>query len=145
MLALGWALVGTAGLARAQSCSREGDFGTRCRLTLSQPRTFTLEARAIVSPQSAPHRGAIAISVDGQPCPATQSVGRKRLVARCPVALSAAEHVIAAQVGAQETPVRDVVLFMRPNARLASLPREAGDLYPKGTPASARRFRLWPF
>lgn len=139
---LAWLLV-AAVPAHAQSCARQTDEDTTCRLMLSQARTFTVQASAeFVSrtPQPAP----MTITVNGQPCRGPRYKSRSVTRGKCRILFPTTASVIEARVDGQGVHTKGVAITLTPNGRLASLPREAGDLYPKG---SRDRFWLnfWPF
>jgi hypothetical protein len=123
------ALLLSAGAATAQSCAQETPGVTRCRLVVSEPRSFTVDAGALLAARTET-RASLVITVDGRPCLAFQNSRRDRVLASCDVQLTAATHVVeAAVVGATATP-RGVGVRLEPSPRLAELPREAATLNP---------------
>lgn len=128
--------------AGAQTCVSEGQAATSCRFVLSQPRAFTVEAGADYAGPPAPGRAGVSLRVDGRPCVGEQLKLRRRVIARCQVRLPAAVHLVQATADGVGGP-QGVGVRLLPNPRLAALPRETGDLYPR--PARRRRlFGLLP-
>lgn len=118
-----------AGHAFAQSCVHDSAMATHCRFLLSEPRTFTVAAGAKLDPgASSPE---VVIAVDGRPCEAPQLRRRRSVVKWCRLVLPSSEHVIVARVDPPTAGIREVDVLLFPNPRLAELPREARDLYPR--------------
>jgi hypothetical protein len=124
-------LLVSAGALHAQSCAQQTDADTTCRLMLSAPRTFTVEAQAqfVGRPAGAPK---MVISVNGRPCRGPKYATRALSWGRCSIDFPAAESVVEARVEGQGVHTQGVAITLTPNGRLGALPREAGDLYPKG-------------
>ena len=132
---LAWALMvgllGTAGAVHAQSCAPKGDAGTVCRLVLSEPRTFTVRAWTTLSQRARrpPH---IAIKVNGAPCRGIWYSTNWRARSQCRVRFPATTSVIdVLAYGPDGVHTRGVNVTLSSDDSLASLPRDARDLYPK--------------
>ena len=119
------------GLARAQSCVRESEASTRCRILLSQPRAFTVQAGVSLAGARGRGPATLTIEVDGRPCLQAALVPLSRLSGRCTAALPPGEHAVVAAIATRSGRPLGVGVELLPNARLAALPREAGDLFPE--------------
>ena len=116
---------------RAQSCVREDQATTRCRIMLSQPRAFTVEGGADLAGAQGRGSATLTIEVDGRPCLRAEMILLRRLSGRCRAVLSVGEHTIAAMVTTSSGRPLGVGVDLRPSARLATLPHDYGDLVPK--------------
>jgi len=132
----------SAGSANAQSCTY-GVGVTQCRLMLSQPRRFAIEADATRTGGRKPAPSTLALDIDGKPCRVSGPTRLQSFRAVCTLELTAAEHVATARLTSQDPAAELVTLTVSPSSRLAALPREDKDLYPKGSHPGLKRF--WPF
>lgn len=132
------ALVVTAGPARAQSCAAEQDGATRCRLTLSAPRAFTVQANARLIGRPA-HPPRMIILVNGQPCRTSRYTRWGVTWGECRVVFPSTASMVEASVEGEGVRTQGVGVVLIPDDRLAELPREDRDLYPKRKPN-----RFWP-
>jgi hypothetical protein len=133
----------SAGAAHAQSCVEHSDSATTCRLVLTRPLRFAIKARAkFVS--APPQSGSMTITVNGQPCRGSEHQSRSVTWSECHVEIPATTSVVEAKVDGPGIHTKGVKVALTSNSRLAALPAEAGDLYPKDHPD---RFwsAFWPF
>jgi hypothetical protein len=135
-------LLSTSAL-HAQSCARSSDADTTCRLMLSKPRTFTVEAAAKLVGRAA-KAPKMVIAVNGQPCRGPTYATHDYAWGRCRIDFPAAGSVVEAKVDGQDIHTKGVALTLTPNGQLDALPREAGDLYPKGRHDGVLS-NFWPF
>jgi hypothetical protein len=137
-----WLLV-SAGAAHAQSCVEQSDTATTCRLMLPQARPFTIQAKARLVGK-VPPGAQMTIMVNGRPCRGSQHTFWGTASKECRVQFPGATSVVDASVAGQGVHTRGVKVRLIPNGRLAALPREANDLYPKGK-GDGFWSSFWPF
>jgi hypothetical protein len=136
-------LLMSAGSLHAQSCAQQSEGDTTCRLMLSEPRAFTVEAHAklVGRPAKAPK---MIIAVNGQPCRGPRYETRSFSWGRCLIKFPADGSVIEAKVEGQDVHTPGVAITLTPNDRLAAVPQDARDLYPKGR-RDGFLSNFWPF
>ena len=125
-----------AGAAQAQTCTAAGDATTVCRLTLSQPRVFTVRGSFKPLDKTQP-ASRLSLSINGRPCASPRYGLFLSHDVTCRVDLPAGPTSIQAS-GAGPGRIRVAVVA---NGRLASLPREVAGLDPRRSFWSM----LWPF
>jgi hypothetical protein len=136
-------LLVSTGTAHAQSCVEHGDTATTCRFLLTRPLQFAIKARAkFVStpPQSAP----MTITVNGHPCRGPEHQSRSVTWGECRIEIPATTAVVEAKLDAPGVHTKGVKVTLISNSRLATLPAEAADLYPKDHPDHFWSV-FWPF
>ena len=138
----GWLLL-SMGAAHAQSCVQQSDTATRCTIMLSQPRAFTVDAKARLVHKNS-KAAQMTIAVNGRPCRGTQHTMSSLVWAECHIELPANASVIEARVYAQNAHTNGVKIGLAPNHRLSSLPIEVGNLYPKDS-RDGFWSNFWPF
>jgi hypothetical protein len=137
-----WVLVST-GAAHAQSCVEQSDAATTCRLVLSQASAFTIQAKARLVGRLPP--GAqMTIVVNGQPCRGSWHAFWGVASKECRVQFPATTSVVDASIAGQGVHTTGVKIRLISNGRLAALPQEAGDLYPKRR-GGGLWSNFWPF